>query len=80
MTYDLKDSEKRLIEYFKKCVKVNECRFFKAKHIAKDLGNFSPKEVGTRLSMMSDKKFDSLKVNKHSHAIATTWKVERTSD
>jgi hypothetical protein len=51
-------------------------RYFKAKHIAQELG-LSPKEVGANLGILQ-KECNSLKIEEWGYSKSTTWKVERS--
>jgi hypothetical protein len=73
----LDDIDIRLLMYLRECIKQRSPRYFKAKHIAKDLGFLTPKIVGTRLAYMSEINLDDIKISNHSYAISTTWKVDK---
>jgi hypothetical protein len=67
-----KSSQRAIADYLKKGVGDGKT-FFKAKHIARDLG-LSPKEVGANLTVLSGESRD-LKIEKWSYSKATTWHV-----
>lgn len=74
--------EAALLKYFNEHVK-DSPRYFKAKHLAKDIGlSLSSNKIGTCLSIMCEKKpskLKGLKITNHSYSNATTWRVERVS-
>lgn len=67
------ETQQRIIDYLFKYVKHGK-RFFKAKHIARDLG-LTPREVGVNLGVLS-KMYPKLKIERWSYSNATTWNVE----
>jgi hypothetical protein len=69
----LNDIEKQVFNHIKSCMKRGQ-QFFKAKHIAHDIG-LSSHEVGTNLMMMSKKNLGDMKILNYASTTSTTWKV-----
>jgi hypothetical protein len=69
--------ERELLTYFRKCLKDKSPCYFKSKHIAQDLGELTPKEVGTRLMQMSEKNLGNIRIIKYAFSVSTTWRVEK---
>ncbi|MDR3102151.1 MAG: hypothetical protein LBU24_02800 [Methanocalculaceae archaeon] len=66
------DTQSRIVGYLKAGVAKGN-RFFKAKHIATDLG-LSSKEVGTNLAILSEI-CGELDIQRWSYSNSTTWMV-----
>lgn len=78
MTDQLKNKEKKIVDYI--CNKI-ECKnkmYFKSKNIANDL-QLTSHEVGSNLRKIKQKSQYSLKITKFSNNTPTTWKIVSTS-
>ncbi|HJJ46670.1 MAG TPA: hypothetical protein O0X32_00205 [Methanocorpusculum sp.] len=67
------ESREKIQDYLKTGISRGS-KFFKAKHIAKDL-DLSSKEVGTNLAILSEVS-DELEISRWSHSNSTTWMVK----
>lgn len=71
--------DKKLVSYFKSVLKKKgDVMYVKSKHIAKEIGSHSPKEVGAAIAKLKDETDPKLvKIVYYSKALSTTWKVIR---
>lgn len=49
--------------------------YFKAKHVAQEIGGLTPKQVGTIMGMIS-KECDRIRVSCWSVSVSNTWRVD----
>jgi len=69
------DIKQMLLKYLKEQTKERHLRYFKAKHIGKDLG-LSAKQVGSNLRILKDETKE-LRIVQYSYGVGcATWRVE----
>lgn len=69
-------TEADVIQYLKDQIKEGHT-YFKAKHIAKDIGD-RPKRVGAILSKLAREGVPDIKITSWSWSLSTTWRVVKT--
>lgn len=69
---DITDEDRQILSYLRNQVARGE-RYFRAKHIAAQLG-LSAKQVGARLPRLAEES-DEVEIEKWSRARSTTWRV-----
>jgi uncharacterized protein with gpF-like domain len=68
--------EEKIVAHLKDCM-TNGVNFFKAKHIAKDIGCKNPKRIGSTLfKLMTKNSYKDIKIQKWSYALSQTWRVD----
>jgi DNA-binding Lrp family transcriptional regulator len=70
---DFTDEDRRILAYLTEQVARGE-RYFRAKHIAEQIG-LSSKQVGSRLPKLEEEA-DGVDIEKWSRARSTTWRIE----
>lgn len=70
----LNEVERKVLTHIKSCVRKGQ-QFFKAKHIAQDIGDLTSYEVSTNLLRLSTKNIGNIKIVSYARTSSITWKV-----